>query len=168
MQLDSFNKMEKEEVTSMLSKCCGSSKWVSEMMKFFPFHSQNDLLQKAEEAWHTQCNEKDWLEAFTHHPKIGDIKSLEEKFASTKAWAGSEQAGVQKASKPIIEALAKGNEEYEKKFSFIFIVCATGKSSEEMLELLKERLTNNYKKELRIAMEEQNKITKLRLQKLLS
>ena len=108
------------------------------------------------------------MEAFAHHPKIGDLKGLEEKFASTKAWAGAEQAGVQQAGKQIVEEMAKLNEDYEKKFGFIFIVCATGKTAEEMLALLQSRLPNNYKEELRIAMMEQNKITRLRLHKLVS
>lgn len=168
MQLDSFNRMEKEGVAAALSKCCGATVWVNAMMEYFPFHSQKDLLQKAYDVWFHQCDEKDWLEAFTHHPKIGDIKSLEEKFASTKEWAGSEQASVQKANKHVIAALAKGNEAYEKKFGFIFIVCATGKPAEEMLGLLNDRLPNDYEQEKKIAMQEQAKITELRLQKLLS
>lgn len=168
MRLESFNELRKDEANTALTKCCGSSAWVDGMMKAFPFLSEENLLQKAEEIWFNVCDKSDWLEAFTHHPKIGDLKSLEEKFASTKVWAGAEQASVQKADSTIIAALAKANEDYEKKFHFIFIVCATGKTAAEMLQLLKGRLPNNYKEELKIAMEEQNKITQLRLQKLLS
>ena len=73
-------------------------------------------------------------ESFTHHPKIGDVKSLTEKFA------GKEQAAVGTASVEVIEALAKANQAYEEKHGFIFIVCATGKSAEEMLRLLNDRL----------------------------
>jgi 2-oxo-4-hydroxy-4-carboxy-5-ureidoimidazoline decarboxylase len=138
------------------------------MIKGFPFDSEEELFQKAAEIWFYQCSEKDWLEAFTHHPRIGDIKSLEKKFATTKTWAGAEQAGVQKGTTEVIAELAKGNEEYEKKFGFIFIVCATGKSAEELLNLLKDRLGNRYEEEVKIAMGEQAKITGLRLQKLLT
>lgn len=168
MTLEQFNKLNKDAATAELLKCCGSSKWVSLMMENFPFPSENIMMQKAAEVWHEQCKKEDWLEAFTHHPKIGDTKSLKEKFVSTKDWAASEQSGVQTANDTVIELLANENKEYENKFGFIFIVCATGKSAEEMLHLLQNRLQNNYKDELKIAMKEQDKITQLRLKKLLA
>ena len=168
MTLENLNKTNDKEVSEALTKCCGASSWVNAMINERPFRSEDDLFQKANIVWLEQCGEKDWLEAFSHHPKIGDLKSLEERFASTKAWAGSEQASLRKAGADVIAELAKGNEDYEKKFGFIFIVCATGKSAEEMLALLKDRLPNSYEQELRIAAGEQAKITHLRLQKLLS
>ncbi|MDQ3682195.1 MAG: 2-oxo-4-hydroxy-4-carboxy-5-ureidoimidazoline decarboxylase [Bacteroidota bacterium] len=149
-------------------KCCGSFKWASLMIKNFPFESEKDILSKASQIWNEECRKEDWLEAFMHHPKIGDLKSLEKKFAATKGWASAEQAGVEKANEQIISELAKGNNAYEEKFHFIFIVCATGKSAEEMLQLLESRLQNNYEDELMIAMNEQNKITQIRLQKLIA
>jgi 2-oxo-4-hydroxy-4-carboxy-5-ureidoimidazoline decarboxylase len=124
-------------------------------------------LEDAEEQWY-ECTEADWLEAFTHHPKIGDIDSLKKKFASTATWAAGEQSGAAAASQKVLEDLAKGNDDYEKKFGFIFIVCATGKTAEEMLQLLQDRLPNKKEDELKIAMDEQNKITKLRLEKLIA
>ena len=136
-------------------------------MQSKPFADIHDLLLKADKAWNL-TNEKDWMEAFSHHPKIGDLKSLEQKFASTKALAGSEQASVQTASQKILEQLAEGNTLYEKKFGFIFIVCATGKSAEEMLGILNGRIRNDRPTELKIAVGEQQKIIKLRLQKLIS
>ena len=168
MKLEEFNKQDENVIRSELFKCCGSQRWVNMMMRHFPFVSKEDLHSKASEVWYEQCTKEDWLEAFSHHPKIGDTKSLQEKFASTKDWAGAEQAGVQQAAVNTIEELAKGNKEYEDKFGFIFIVCATGKSAGEMLELLKQRLSNNYEDEIKIAMEEQNKITHIRFEKLLS
>lgn len=168
MTLESFNKLSIDEASKALEKCCGASHWVVEMIKHVPFDSEDELFKQANEIWFNKCIEKDWLEAFTHHPKIGDLKSLEQKFASTKDWAGAEQGTVKNADSNTIEELAKGNKEYEEKFGFIFIVCATGKSAEEMLELLKDRLPNAYEEELKVAMNEQHKITTLRLQKLLS
>jgi 2-oxo-4-hydroxy-4-carboxy-5-ureidoimidazoline decarboxylase len=106
------------------------------------------------------------LEAFEQHPKIGDINSLKKQYANTVAWASNEQAGVDAASDEVLQALAKGNDDYERKFGYIFIVCATGKSAGEMLELLQSRLTNDPESEIKIGAEEQNKITKLRLEKL--
>ena len=131
----------------------------------FPVEDLVELLEASEEQWY-RCSEADWLEAFTHHPKIGDINSLREKFASTAEWATDEQSSVSKTSDEVLEALAKGNELYVNKFGYIFIVFATGKSAEEMLHLLEERLLNEPAEEIKNAMEEQNKITKLRLEKL--
>ena len=108
------------------------------------------------------------MEAFAHHPKIGDLDSLKKKFASTSLWAAGEQSGVENPENQTITKLATKNEAYENKFGYIFIVCATGKSAEEMLLLLKERLKNNFEEEIAIAMNEQMKITRIRLEKILS
>ena len=136
------------------------------MLPFFPADDLVELLEDAEEQWF-KCSESDWKEAFSHHPKIGDTASLKKKFSSTAQWASGEQSGVNAASQQTIEALAEGNRKYEDKFGYIFIVCATGKTAEEMLEILTSRLSNDPKDEIEIAADEQNKITKLRLEKLL-
>lgn len=136
------------------------------MSATLPIEDQEELLEKAEEFW-IDSSEADWLEAFDHHPKIGDVGSLSKKFADTKEWAGEEQKRVDSATREVIDQLAKLNVDYERKFGFIFIVCATGKSAEEMLEILQSRIGNDYQSELRRAMEEQHKITVLRLKKLL-
>jgi len=168
MTTDSLNNLTIKEAKEALSKCCGSSTWVEKMLQRRPFKDAVSLFSLSEKIWFEQCNREDWLEAFSKHPKIGDLKSLEKKFAATKNWAGSEQAGVNAASKKVLKELAAGNEAYFQKFGYIFIVCATGKGAEEMLELLTQRLKNDADEELKIAMAEQNKITKIRLQKLLS
>ncbi len=149
-----------------LAKCCGSSAWVNNMLPFFPADDMVEILEDAEEQW-WKCSEVDWKEAFAHHPKIGDVESLKKKFAATALWASGEQSGVNTASQQTIEALAEGNRDYEKKFGYIFIVCATGKSADEMLEILQSRLPNSPEDEIQIAADEQNKITKLRIEKLL-
>lgn len=131
----------------------------------FPMADVADLLHTAGRVWH-ECRQEDWLEAFGHHPKIGDLDSLGKKYAGTGA--SMEQSGTLEASMKILEALAEGNKVYEQKFGYIFIVCATGKSAEEMLGLLRERLGNDPAKEILVAMYEQEKITRLRLEKLLS
>jgi 5-hydroxyisourate hydrolase/2-oxo-4-hydroxy-4-carboxy-5-ureidoimidazoline decarboxylase len=158
--LNDFNKLDTGIAAKELFSCCGSDQWVSLMMRHFPFASEKDLTDHAGAVWYNECGEKDWLQSFTHHPKIGDVKSLKEKFA------GKEQAGVAEASDEIINALAKANADYENKFGFIFIVCATGKSASEMLRLLNDRLGNSYNEELNIAMGEQQKITVIRFKKL--
>jgi 2-oxo-4-hydroxy-4-carboxy-5-ureidoimidazoline decarboxylase len=166
MTLHELNILPKQQLIAELKKCCGSSAWVNRMLPFIPADDMIELLEDAEEQW-WQCSEEDWKEAFHHHPKIGDVESLIKKFASTAQWASGEQSGVTVAAKETIEALAEGNCLYEEKFGYIFIVCATGKSAEEMLEMLQSRLENKPEEEIRIAADEQNKITKLRIEKLL-
>src|SRR5689334_7804013 len=111
MRLEDFNKLEEAAMREELLKCCGSIRWANLMLRAYPFVSLADMKNKATMIWHEQCTEEDWLEAFSHHPKIGDSKSLQEKFASTKEWAGNEQSGLQSASENVIEELAKGNKE---------------------------------------------------------
>ncbi len=134
-----------------------------------PFFSIDEMLVVADREWFS-LGESEWLEAFSHHPKIGEggIEGLRKKFASTAAWASKEQSGVAAADEQTLHALAAGNEAYEKKFGFIFIVCAMGKSAGEMLALLESRLSNDRQTELQKAAAEQAKITKLRLEKLLN
>ncbi len=171
MTLHELNALSQPQLKEELLKCCGSSTWVKMMMSYFPADDLVELLEDAEEMWYA-CSKEDWKEAFTHHPKIGDVESLTKKFASTSdpiaiGWASGEQSGVNVATKETIEALAEGNRLYEEKFGYIFIVSATGKSAEEMLGLLKSRLKNSPNEEIQIAADEQNMITKLRLEKLL-
>ncbi|MCX6292500.1 MAG: 2-oxo-4-hydroxy-4-carboxy-5-ureidoimidazoline decarboxylase [Bacteroidetes bacterium] len=167
MTIAELNILDDFTLKAELQKCCGSSSWVNKMISSKPFLRQEDLFTKSDAAWE-DVTEKDLLEAFSHHPKIGDIANLEKKFASTKELAGNEQASIHVASRETIEHLAEGNREYENKFGFIFIICATSKSADEMLSMLTQRLSNDRITELKIASEEQHKITKLRLQKLIS
>jgi 2-oxo-4-hydroxy-4-carboxy-5-ureidoimidazoline decarboxylase len=167
MTLEAFNQLSKKTLKEQLTHCCGSSVWVREMMKHVPFKNMEDLLKWSDELW-LATSQEDWREAFLHHPKIGDIESLQKKFASTAQWAEGEQGAVKQASEDTIKALAQGNSLYEQKFGFIFIICATGKSANEMLSLLQARLPNSMEEELKTAMLEQQKITQLRLRKLLT
>jgi len=167
MTLPQLNALDKTELEEELTKCCGSRNWVHAMSQGFPFESEREMLGTAEEIW-LRCGESDWLQAFRHHPKIGDLESLKAKYAATAGWAAGEQAGVNQTSDETLRRLATGNDAYEEKFGFIFIVCAAGKSAEEMLQLLEARIGNTREQELRNAAAEQNKITKLRLQKLLA
>jgi len=162
MTLAAFNTLDKTTAAQHLFACCGSTHWVSAMMIHFPFVSEKQLVDCATSIWYEQNSESDWRESFTHHPKIGDVKSLTEKFA------GKEQAGVAVATSETIAALAQANTDYENKFGFIFIVCATGKSATEMLQILLDRLKNTAEEELHIAMGEQQKISIIRFRKLLT
>jgi 2-oxo-4-hydroxy-4-carboxy-5-ureidoimidazoline decarboxylase len=167
MPLPDLNALPAAARAEALATCCGAAAWVAMLNAQFPFASPKALYEAAERTWHN-LGEADWREAFAHHPKIGDVGALREKFASTAAWAASEQGAVRQASQATLEALAAGNEAYERKFGYIFIVCATGKSADEMLVLLQARLPHDPGQEIHVAMREQAKITRLRLQKLLA
>ncbi len=165
MTIAEFDHLPEEKKKELLTQCCGSSAWVDKMLTMFPVEDLVELLEAAEEKWN-ECSEKEQMIAFKHHPKIGDINSLKEKFADTAGWTEVEQSGVIGSNEKTLHQLAKANEEYENKFGFIFIVCATGRSVEEMLTDLHSRTNNSKEEEIKIASAEQLKITKLRLEKL--
>ena len=167
MTIRELNRLPAAEAREALERCCGSQTWVDLMFKAMPFENEEDLVMTAQTAW-DHCTEEDGLEAFKHHPRIGGKEELAKKFASTATWASGEQSGVNTATDDVLQALADGNVAYEAKFGYIFIVCATGKSAPEMLEILESRLPNAPEDEIRIAMGEQMKITHIRLQKLLA
>jgi 2-oxo-4-hydroxy-4-carboxy-5-ureidoimidazoline decarboxylase len=154
-----------DEARDLLRGCCGASAWVEGMVARRPFGSRETLLAAARDEWFS-LEQSDWLEAFGHHPKIGDREALRQRFARTAHLSEHEQSGVDGASDDILAALAEGNRDYERRFGYIFIVCASGKSAGEMLELLHGRLPNPPGVEIRLAAEEQAKITELRLKKL--
>lgn len=162
--LEAINALPPEEAFRRIFHTCGITRWAKALVAARPFASETALWAKAEEQWAT-ATKADWLEAFSHHPKIGDVESLRKKFKDTAHLAGNEQAGVKDADEETLRALAEGNAEYEQRFGFIFIVCATGKSAAEMLGLLKARIGNDPAKELAVAAGEQKKITRLRMEK---
>ena len=142
--------------------CCGSRAWAAAMVARRPLPEESALLAASDEIWRSLA-EADWLEAFRSHPRIGESRPGE---SQSVAWSTQEQRGVVDADDGARVALADGNRTYERRFNRIFIVCATGKSSSEMLALLKWRMTNDAERELPIAVGEQRKITGLRLAKL--
>ncbi len=167
MTLEEINKLTFEVAYIEFQKCCGARQWVAHMADGRPFRSRDDLMTAADTIWQS-LETSAWKEAFGHHPKIGDLDALKKQFASTATWAEGEQSKIRTASDEILMKLAEGNKNYEEKFGFIFIVCATGKSANEMLSLLEQRIQNDASHELTIAAEEQRKITRIRLEKLLA
>ena len=135
------------------------------MLQRRPFGTIDALLAASHDVWFS-LTPADWQEAFADHPRIGDREALKKRFAETRHLASREQSGVDGASDDVLDALARGNREYERTFGYIFIVCATGLSADEMLVKLQARLANDPVTELRIAAQEQSKITELRLRKL--
>jgi 2-oxo-4-hydroxy-4-carboxy-5-ureidoimidazoline decarboxylase len=157
-------------------RCCGSTNWARLMTAARPFASEADMADVADSIW-TSLAPADWLEAFAAHPRIGETRPARNMDRAPAArpgghgdsmsnWSAIEQSGVQSVDSGVRERLAQGNRQYEARFGYIFIVCATGKSADEMLELLERRLSNAPADELQIAAREQGKITRLRLGKL--
>ena len=167
MAIDQLNTLPSTAAEAEFLKCCGSKRWAQAMTAARPFHGLGEMLAEADRVWWS-LSEADWLEAFRAHPKIGEKKASAAQSAEAQKWSAQEQSGVAQASAQTISELAERNREYEDRFGFIFIVCATGKSSEEMLGLINDRLRNDTETELRTAAKEQSKITRLRLEKLLN
>jgi 2-oxo-4-hydroxy-4-carboxy-5-ureidoimidazoline decarboxylase len=164
--LDELNRLPDRAAAAAFERCCAAGAWVEAMVARRPFRDTAQLATAAEDAARALAT-KDWLEAFAGHPRIGE-RSLGDRHASTAAWAMQEQSGTAAAAETVTRALREGNQAYEDRFGYGFIVCATGKSAEEMLAVLERRLSNDPDHELRTAAEEQMKITRLRLEKLLA
>jgi OHCU decarboxylase len=164
--LEHLNALSREEASAELLKCCGSTRWALSMSNERPFLDSQVLFETADRVWHGLGRE-DWLEAFRSHPKIGERKAARETGEDARRWSEEEQKGTRAAEREVMDALAEANRIYEQRFGHIFIVCATGKSAPEMLALLRRRLDNDSETELKVAAEEQRRITGLRLEKLL-
>lgn len=165
-QLKQINDAPAEIAFRHFLDCCGSRQWAQKMVAARPFATADEMLDRAGKIWQNLDTE-DWLEAFSAHPKIGARQAVSHQSAQSAQWSRGEQSGTQTAGESLLEALNEVNRLYEDKFGFIFIVCATGKSAEEMLSICRERAKNEAGTEIQIAADEQRKITKIRLKKLL-
>ncbi|MBL4827292.1 MAG: 2-oxo-4-hydroxy-4-carboxy-5-ureidoimidazoline decarboxylase [Spongiibacteraceae bacterium] len=159
--LKNLNHASEQQARDLFHQCCASDAWVDLMTKARPYKTRHVLSVAADRYWQG-LREEDYLQAFAGHPKIGDVESLKD-----KRLAAGEQSGIELASEDVIHALIQKNAEYEKKYGFIFIVYATGKSAQDMLSLLQTRLHNSREIELQLAVSEQKKIFHKRLEKLL-
>ena len=166
MTLTELNKVDIKSAGLFFRQCCTSSVWEEKMVIGRPYKDEGHLRKYADHCWGL-LSESDYLEAFDGHPKIGDIESLKSRFKSSQSIARNEQSSAAEASIETLERLSRGNTHYEKKFGFIFIVFASGKSAEEMLNILNERIENTRSEEIANAAEEQRLIFQLRLRNLL-
>jgi OHCU decarboxylase len=164
--LERLNSLPANEAEAEFRKCCGSTNWARRLAAERPFANSNHLITMADRVWWS-LEPDDWLEAFASHPKIGENKAARATAPEAQNWAAQEQSGAENPAEEIVRSLAELNRQYEEKFGYIYIVCATGKSSEEMLALLRERLPNDAATEILNAAREQSRITKLRLGKLI-
>lgn len=162
-----LNALPEDACRAELERVNGSRRWAAAMAAARPFADAQALHHHADSVWWT-LGRADWLEAFSHHPRIGSKDALREKFARTREWASGEQAKVSAADEAVIDGLLRGNDEHDRKYGYIYIVCATGKSAEEMLAILNARLQNDEETELRASALEENRITHIRLNKLLN
>ena len=167
MTVAELNAMSEARASELLRDCCGASRWVSGMLARRPFGSRGVVLSTADEIWRS-LDPRDWREAFAHHPRIGERVTATPLSERGSAWAAGEQSKVEQGGVDVRADLAAANREYEQRFGYTYIVFASGKSAEEMLALARERLRNDPDVELRTAAEEQRKITRLRLEKLLN
>jgi OHCU decarboxylase len=167
MDVAELDKMPRARAAELLRACCGSKTWASTMLDRRPFRSRDNLLRVADEVWNA-LDAPDWLEAFAHHPRIGESKSAAPQDERARGWSADEQAGARELSPAVRAGLARANAAYAKRFGYTCIICATGKNADELLSITESRLVNDPATELSMAAEEQRKITKLRLEKLVA
>ncbi|HEY4740260.1 MAG TPA: allantoicase [Candidatus Acidoferrales bacterium] len=166
-EIANLNNLSNKEAAAVLLDCCGSREWVRRMLARRPFGSTQEIYDAAAQIWN-ELAPNDWLEAFRHHPRIGEKKAARRQSREAKAWSANEQSGIESASDIAKAALVESNRAYEEKFGQIFIVCASEKTTDEILILMRQRSTNDRDTELKIAADEQQKITQLRLERLLA
>jgi OHCU decarboxylase len=165
--LANWNRLPANEAAQQILPCCGSRAWAQGMVARRPLCDEASLLAAADKTWRN-LPVADWMEAFSTHPRIGDRKAPSPASAQSAAWSSQEQRGLNLTEDASKLALANGNREYERRFNRTFIVCATGKSAQEILEILRQRLLNDEEAELYQAAEEQRQITRVRLKKWLA
>ena len=162
--LSRWNFLPASAAANEILPCCGSRAWAERVVARRPLPNGRSLLAASAEIWRS-LPESDWLEAFRSHPRIGESKAPSAPSPQSEAWSAQEQSGVAQGDEAVRIALAEGNREYESRFNRIFIVCATGKSPEEILAILRRRLDNDDRTELQEAAEQQQQITQIRLSK---
>jgi OHCU decarboxylase len=137
------------------------------MVQQKPFPDLAYALDTADKTW-AALDRKDWLEAFRYHPPIGEKRAQESQSETARKWSTAEQSAAQQGSPEKLAALAAANAAYHAKFGHVFLICASGKTSEDILGNLQQRMKNDPQTELSLAAEEHRKITRLRLEKLLA
>jgi OHCU decarboxylase len=162
--LTRWNRLPVDEALRAILPCCGSKAWAQGMVARRPLTDESALLTAANDTWRN-LTPSDWMEAFRSHPRIGEPKPSRATATQSVEWSAQEQRSAGDAEAAVKSALAAANREYERRFNRIFIVCATGKSAPEILEILRQRMKNDAETELHEAAEQQRQITQLRLKK---
>ena len=165
--LAAWNAAAEADALAAMIACCGAQRWAAAMVEHRPIHTVQQLSETADRVW-SAMDEPDWLEAFSCHPPIGERKpahAATHAIGQSAAWSRQEQSSTDAAEKSLLDELARGNALYEERFGFTYIVCATGKSAEEMLRILNRRLQSSREAELREAAGQQRQIMQIRLGK---
>ncbi|MFA7484059.1 MAG: 2-oxo-4-hydroxy-4-carboxy-5-ureidoimidazoline decarboxylase [Vulcanimicrobiota bacterium] len=163
-RLQDLNSSTESALGQLFKQVCHSQRWADEMVRSAPFQDLEDLLAKGARAW-SECEEKDWMEALDGHPRIGQKASGSSLSAK---WSAGEQAAAKSPDQQVLDELAEAQQNYFEKFGFIFLICASGRSSHEILAAAKERLNHSRSEEIQKVADEQAKIIHLRLEKLLT
>ena len=168
MTVSELNGLAHVDAAAEFRRCCGSARWAERMARARPFRDFDSLAVTGDVVWNA-LHPDDWREAFAAHPRIGEggVGRAGKAGGPEAAWPAQEQAAAANADAEVKRRLHERNRDYEARFGYIFIVCATGKSASEMLTILERRLSNDPDRELRIAADEQRQIARLRLAKLL-
>ena len=161
--LEAWNLSNQDSAVQTLLSCCYSRRWADTVVTKRPYSSDKALCEAADEVW-SSMRESDWLEAFRAHPRIGEQKATGATAQSAR-WSSEEQESVTSSTERLLSKLAELNTRYENRFGFTYIVCATGRSAEEMLALLERRLDSDRDHELQEAAEQQRQIMQIRLRK---
>src|SRR4029077_8497866 len=159
--------LSKRTAVKSLLDCCGSRQWAEQLATLPPVATPTQLLEVYDKRWDVLSRE-DWVEAFRHHPPIGGKQAADKQAAKASRWSSAEQSAAQVAAPAVLIAIAEGNRAYTEKFGYVFLICAAGKTSEEILQAMQQRMSNSSETEMRVAVEEQRKIIRLRLEKLLN
>ena len=162
--LTRWNHLPADEAAHEILPCCGSTAWAQQMAIRRPLADDSSLLAASDETWRS-LGEAAWDEAFRSHPRIGETRTAQPAQARSADWSALEQQKATLAGDEVKIALAEGNREYERRFNRIFIVCASGKTAPEILEILRRRLQNDPEVELREAVEQQRQIMHLRIKR---
>jgi len=165
--LTRWNTLSAEEAVLEILPCCGSNSWAQQTAALRPIEDEDTLLAASDKAWRN-LKQADWMEAFAHHPRIGDAVAPLSAPARSAQWSSEEQQKIGAAEGKVLAALTEGNRAYEQRFNRIFIVCAAGKSAHTILDILQRRLRNDEQTELQESAEQQRQITSLRLKKWIS
>ena len=163
-QLARWNLLDADSAAQEILPCCGSQAWAAALASRRPISDEAALLATSSAVW-LALPEKAWHEAFNSHPRIGENKAQTHATAASLQASAQEQSTALSADEAAKLALREGNQRYEKKFGRIFIVCASGRSTEEILRILERRMTNDAATELHEAAEQQRQVTELRLRR---
>jgi 2-oxo-4-hydroxy-4-carboxy-5-ureidoimidazoline decarboxylase len=159
-----WNTLAAEEAAREILPCCGSHAWAEKLAAQRPFPIPESLFAASDAVWLT-LPESEWQQAFDSHPRIGQSHA-QAATAQSLAWSSGEQSAAMASQDDAAKhALAEGNRDYEAKFGRIFLVCTSGKSTHEILAILRARMGNTPEQELREAVEQQRQITQLRLRR---